>query len=141
MWRVTLRTGLLGVIAASLLLLGVACTGNGGEDGTVADSNVGSVTSDATEKNTDKSTEKVTEARTEMRTEQHSGTVTTPGTTVPGTTVPGTTVPGTTVPGTTPGTDMGEPTDTVGQETSAVTTPGTMMPGTTRGRSGHMGGK
>ena len=48
-WGIALRTGLLGIIAASLLLFGVACTDNGAEDGTVADSNVGSVTSTPTE--------------------------------------------------------------------------------------------
>lgn len=129
-WGVSLRAGLLGMVAASVLFLGVACTRNGMEDGTVADSNVGSVTSDATDQDTtkttesqsDRGTEKVTEARTNAATEYQSGTVIVPGTmpgtgeaitpgvteretspvtTTPGTTVPGTTAPGTTVPETT----------------------------------------
>ena len=128
-WGITLRMGVLGIVAASLLLFGVSCTRNGDMDGdgTVADSNVGSVTSDATEKNTSKDTEKMTEARTEARTdghsEQSSGMVTTPGTTVPGTTVPGTT----------PGTDVTSPAETTEHGTSAVTT----VPGTgAKGRYG-----
>ena len=124
-WGIALRTGLLGVVTASVLLLGVSCTRNGGEDGTVADSNVGSVTSDVTDKDTSKNTEaqsdmgseKDTEARTNAASEQSSGTATMPGTTPgtgeagssgmteqqtsPMTTTPGTTTPGTTVPGTT----------------------------------------
>ncbi len=97
-WGVSLRTGLLGIMTASVLFLGVACTGNGTEDGTVADSNVGSVTSSTTEKNTEKATEKQTEKATEQ----------------------GSILPGTTAPGTTP-----VPQTTDRAETSADTTPGT----------------
>lgn len=119
-----LRTGILGVVAVSLLLFGVSCTRNGDMDGdgTVVDSNVGSVTSDATEKHTDKDTETMTEARTESHSEHGSSTVTTPGTSVPGTTVPGTMVPGTT-----PNPDATIPAETTEHGTSAVTT----VPGTT----------
>lgn len=97
-WGISLRTGLLGLMTASVLLLGVACTRNGKEDGTVADSNVGSVTSSTTEKNTEKSTEKMTEKVTEQES----------------------ILPGITPPGTTPVPQM-----TDNAETSAVTTPGT----------------
>jgi len=101
-WGISLRTGLLGIMTASVLLLGVACTRNDKEDGTVADSNVGSVTSSTTEKNTEKNTEKSTEKMTEKVTEQES------------------ILPGTTAPGTTP-----VPQTTDNAETSASTTPGT----------------
>ena len=97
-WGISLRTGLLGLMTASVLLLGVACTRNDKEDGTVADSNVGSVTSSTTEKNTEKSTEKMTEKVTEQES----------------------ILPGTTAPGTTP-----VPQTTDNAETSASTTPGT----------------
>lgn len=97
-WGISLRTGLLGIMTASVLLLGVACTRNDKEDGTVADSNVGSVTSSTTEKNTEKSTEKMTEKVTEQES----------------------ILPGTTAPGTTP-----VPQTTDNAETSASTTPGT----------------
>ena len=98
-WGVSLRTGLLGIVTASVMLLGVACTKNGMENGTVADSNVGSVTSAATEKHT----EKVTEMPTEKATEAVS------------------ILPGTMIPETTP-----VPSVTDRAETSAVTTvPGT----------------
>ncbi len=114
-WGISLRTGLLGIMTASVLLLGVACTRNDMEDGTVADSNVGSVTSSTTEKNTEKQTEKVTE----MPTEAATGT--------------GTVLPGTTAPGTTP-----VPQETDRAETSAVTT----VPGTAaRFRGYARGGK
>ncbi len=123
-WGVSLRTGLLGMMAVSVLLLGVSCTRNGMENGTVADSNVGSVTSSttekATEKATEKSTEKATEARTTAASEANSGTVTTPGTSVPGT-----------MPGTEANTSaMTEHT------TSGMTTPGTGVPGTAKDRNG-----
>ncbi|MBQ7316940.1 MAG: hypothetical protein IJW90_07465 [Clostridia bacterium] len=97
-WGISLRTGLLGIMTASVLLLGVACTRNDKEDGTVADSNVGSVTSSTTEKNTEKSTEKMTEEVTEQES----------------------ILPGTTAPGTMP-----VPPTTDNAETSASTTPGT----------------
>lgn len=97
-WGISLRTGLLGIMTASVLLLGVACTRNDKEDGTVADSNVGSVTSSTTEKNTEKSTEKMTEKVTEQES----------------------ILPGTTAPGTMP-----VPQTTDNAETSASTTPGT----------------
>ena len=125
-WGMTLRVGILSMVATSILLFGVSCTRNGDMDGdgTVVDSSVGSVTSAVTEKNTAKDTEKATEARTEARTENNSehgsGMVTTPGTTVPGTTVPGTT----------PGTDATSPAETNEHGTTAVTTvPGTAAKG------------
>ena len=112
-WGMTLRTGLLGIMAVSVLCLGVACTRNNMEDGTVADSNVGSVTSDAsTEKHTDKVTDRVTEKVTEAKTtttEPGSSVVTTPGTT----------------PGTMPGTDADTSKVTEHQTSATTTVPGT----------------
>lgn len=136
-WGIALRTGLLGIMAASLMLFGVACTGDGAEDGTVADSNVGSVTSTPTERETGKDSERVTERQTEARTEMRTeaGTV-------------ASTVPGTTVPGTTPGTGITTSPETEGRETTGMTTtPGTTTPGTNtdttpnRNRSGIVRGK
>ena len=114
-WGIALRTGLLGIIAASLLLFGVACTDNGAEDGTVADSNVGSVTSTPTEQSTGKDSERVTERQTEARTEMRTEANTV----------------ATTIPGTTPGTGAITSPETDG--TGAITTPGTTVPGTGTG--------
>ncbi len=129
-WGISLRTGLLGMMAVSILLVGVACTRNGAEDGTVADSNVGSVTSSNTEKTTDKVTEKDSEKNTEARTtaasEADSGMATTPGTGSSGTTTPGTGVPGT-MPGTEAATS-----GATEHSTSGMTT----TPGTAKGRNG-----
>ena len=127
-WGISFRTGLLGIMAASILLLGVACTRNGAEDGTVQDSNVGSVTSDATEKATHKETDMVSEKVTEKMTEARTHAASEPGTGA-------VTVPGT-MPGTMPGT--GEiPTPAVTEhQTSGVTVPGTGTPGTAKGRNG-----
>lgn len=127
-WGISLRTGLLGMMAVSILLVGVACTRNGAEDGTVADSNVGSVTSSNTEKTTDKVTEKDTEKATEART----NAVSEPGSGA-------TTMPGTSIPGTMPGTD---PVVSGEGESSPVTTPGTTTPGTMPGTAKNArGGK
>ena len=122
--RIALRTGVLSIMAASLLLFGVACT-DGVEDGTVADSNVGSVTSTPT---TGKESERVTEKQTEAKTEANTVA----------TTVPGTTVPGTTVPGTTPGT--GTVTSPETGRNDVTTTPGTTTPGTNSDTAPNRGG-
>ena len=98
----TLRVGLLGILAGVILIFGASCTKKGEDpmdNGTVADSNVGSVTSAPTEAATD-----------------------TPGTTAPGTTAPGTTAPGTTAPGTMiPGTMPGTTPDTNAESTTDTT--------------------
>ena len=96
------RIGLAGLLASLLLLMGVSCTRNGMDgDGTVVDSNVGSVTSAVTEKHTtagtvapgtlipdteritERVTERLTERLTEKATERVTDTtaVTTPATT------------------------------------------------------------
>jgi len=121
-WLIFWNTGLLCAMAVSLLVSCASCTGGPEKnDGTVADSNVGSVTSSPTDKATEKRTEKVTEKVTEMPTagEQQSGTATMPGI------------------GTMPGTEAESRVET---STSAATTaPGT---GTgMRGRRGYVNGK
>ena len=124
-WGISLRTGLLGIIAASVLLLGVSCTRNGGEDGTVADSNVGSVTSSATEKDTKKDTEAMSEPVTERRTDARTDAPTEPGSGM------------VTTPGTMPGTGEVNTSSITEHQTSATTVvPGTMTPGTAKGRNG-----
>ncbi len=76
---------LVGLLTVAMLILGVSCTGGGNEgdesntmfesafdndNGTVADNNVGSVTSQSTEKMTEKATDRVTERVTERATER-----------------------------------------------------------------------